>query len=426
MHWMFQSQFPSVQRHTHHAQDVCHRLLFLYLGLFISNHAQNTCVLLYEWRDCVCVDQVVSVCVSPRTSPSLLVAAAASLGLWIHFHVVVMWGVCVCVSEHLEGSAQGFSLFCCSKLWMMGMYSRPRLNISSVCLSRHAADAHGRIVYISRSLALSRGLKLMCGYVGTEHNLLFCLWHQSVFMACGVMILLLVWRVCVCVCCRSLRASAGSEEGERQASGRSAAGSAQDQEKPADWNHFHQHRVRCERTHTHERFRVTGGFSFQLDAHHIDLVWRDCHHPDPDGLLCVCVWPCVCVTVCMCLCVCMCVCVCLCVWLCVCDGLCVCVWLCDRVCVTVCVCVCDCVCVCVRPCVCETVCVWLYVFLTPCENVWPCVYNTYKQILTKLTLFLGGGGPHSVCNSVCYKTMLFFTTKTQFFEHELLQNGYKQ
>jgi len=104
-----------------------------------------------------------------------------------------MWGVC----EHLEGSAQGFSLFCCSKLWMMGMYSRPRLKISSVCLSRHAADVHGRIVYISRSL--SRGLKLICGYVGTEHNLLFCLWHQSVFMACGVMILLLVWWVCVCV-----------------------------------------------------------------------------------------------------------------------------------------------------------------------------------------------------------------------------------
>ncbi len=36
------------------------------------------------------------------------------------------------------------------------------------------------------------------------------------------------------MCCRSLCASAGSEEGERQASGRSAAGSAQDQEESAD------------------------------------------------------------------------------------------------------------------------------------------------------------------------------------------------
>ncbi len=31
-----------------------------------------------------------------------------------------------------------------------------------------------------------------------------------------------------------------------------------------------------------------------------------------------------------------------------------------------------------------------------------------------------------MCNTVCYKTMWFFTTKTQFFERELFQNGYKQ
>ncbi len=38
----------------------------------------------------------------------------------------------------------------------------------------------------------------------------------------------------------------------------------------------------------------------------------------------------------------------------------------------------------------------------------------------------GGGGSHSVFNTVCYKTMFFFTTKMQFFERELFQNGYKQ
>ncbi len=32
----------------------------------------------------------------------------------------------------------------------------------------------------------------------------------------------------------------------------------------------------------------------------------------------------------------------------------------------------------------------------------------------------------AIYNTVYYKTMLFFTTKMQFFERELFQNGYKQ
>ncbi len=45
---------------------------------------------------------------------------------------------------------------------MMGMYSRPRLKISSVCLSRHAADVRGRIVYISRSLSWPEANLWLC------------------------------------------------------------------------------------------------------------------------------------------------------------------------------------------------------------------------------------------------------------------------
>ncbi len=44
--------------------------------------------------------------------------------------------------------------------------------------------------------------------------------------------------------------------------------------------------------------------------------------------------------------------------------------------------------------------------------------------INKFPLFLGGWS-HSVCNTVYYKTMCFFTTKTQFFERELFQNRYK-
>ncbi len=59
---------------------------------------------------------------------------------------------------------------------------------------------------------------------------------------------------------------------------------------------------------------------------------------------------------------------------------------------------------------------------------------TVSNVLEKIVpsffspLFFGGGGgwSHSVCNTVYYKTMCFFTTKTQFFERELFHNGYKQ
>ncbi len=37
----------------------------------------------------------------------------------------------------------------------------------------------------------------------------------------------------------------------------------------------------------------------------------------------------------------------------------------------------------------------------------------------------GGGGGLIVCNTAC-KTMCFLTTKTEFFEREQFQNGYKQ
>ncbi len=45
-------------------------------------------------------------------------------------------------------------------------------------------------------------------------------------------------------------------------------------------------------------------------------------------------------------------------------------------------------------------------------------HKSNKQFST----FLGEGGSHSVCNTVYYKTMCFFTTKT-FFEHELFHNA---
>ncbi len=72
--------------------------------------------------------------------------------------------------------------------------------------------------------------------------------------------------------------------------------------------------------------------------------------------------------------------------------------------------------------------------------VWGCFADRYvtacitalaraRQIqINTFPLFLGGGGgwSHSVCNTVCYKTMSVFTTKTKFFERELFQSGYKQ
>jgi len=158
------------------------------------------------------------------------------------------------VCEHLQGSVQGFSLFCFSKLWMMGMCSWPRLNICSVCLNRHAADAQGWIVEdvvgndSTWLLSLSLSWPEANVWLLEQYNVLFYLllgislyWWPAVWWFCSLC------DECVCV---SLHASAGSEEGERQVSGRSAAGSARDQEEPACWNHFHQYRVRCAWTNT--------------------------------------------------------------------------------------------------------------------------------------------------------------------------------
>ncbi len=129
------------------------------------------------------------------------------------------------------------------------------------------------------------------------------------------------------VCCRSLRASAGSEEGERQASGRSAAGSAQDQEEPADWNHFHQHRVRCERTLMKDSESLedsVSSWTLTLMSCDVTVIIQT--------QMGFCVWPCVCVRES--------------VW----ESVTVCVWesvwkcvrecVCDRVCESVCDCVC--------------------------------------------------------------------------------------
>ncbi len=42
------SHNSSEQRHTSRSRCLSQAMLFRYLGLFISNHAQNTCVLLYD------------------------------------------------------------------------------------------------------------------------------------------------------------------------------------------------------------------------------------------------------------------------------------------------------------------------------------------------------------------------------------------
>lgn len=42
------SHNSSEQRHTSRSRCLSQAMLFHYLGLFISNHAQNTCILLYE------------------------------------------------------------------------------------------------------------------------------------------------------------------------------------------------------------------------------------------------------------------------------------------------------------------------------------------------------------------------------------------
>ncbi len=261
---------------------------------------------------CVWIRLFQCVCVSPQRSPSLLVTAA-SLGIWFNFHVV-MRGVCVNIWRvQLRVSHCSVAL---NTEWWGCIHGHVSISAPSVC--RHAADAHGGIVSLSLSLSLSRGLKLMCGYVGTEHNLLFRLFGISLYSWPAV------WRFCSscvlqvtpCVCWvrRRRKASVWEERGWIcPRSGRTRWLKSFPSTQGKMW------------TNTHERFRVTGGFSFQLNAH-IDVVWRDCHHPNPDGLLCVTV--------------------------CVCER--ECVRECDRVCVRECVKVC------------ERVCVW------PC--VWECVF----------------------------------------------------
>ena len=53
--------------------------------------------------------------------------------------------------------------------------------------------------------------------------------------------------------------------------------------------------------------------------------------------------------------------------------------------------------------------------------------NSNKQSSISLSLFFFfGGSSHSVCDTVCYKTMPFFYCQDTVSERELFHNGHKQ
>ncbi len=124
----------------------------LFRIVYFKSCSEYLCIVVWLKGLCVCVCVWIRLfqceCVSPQRSPSLLVAAA-SLGIWFNFHVV-MQGVWVNIWRvQLRVSHCSVAL---NTEWWGCIHGHVSISAPSVC--RHAAGAHGGIVSLSLSLSL--------------------------------------------------------------------------------------------------------------------------------------------------------------------------------------------------------------------------------------------------------------------------------